>query len=316
MAVYDRLKNAAPTALAPLLAQVTQAVAQRWKNLSGCSLAPFAEAILAVDHTILDPVLRHRKLLREVPTGHRCLLPGALGCIFDVRRQLWVKLQYLADPQQDLHTDVRSLVADLAAGTLLLFDLGYFAFWFFDELTQAGLHFVTRWRNKVTYVVGHCFYDGGNARVRLWDGLVYPGKYRADRGAHPVRLLCIRVRTGKKWQEYRYVTNVLDPRLLPAWQAVALYQRRWDIERAFNLVKTQLGLRLLWSSNPNVLIHQIYATFILCQVVLALRNEVAVRAQADLLEVSLDLLVRWLPRLAADPAPPHPPAPSPTLPWL
>lgn len=300
MAVEDRLKTAAADALAPLLAHVTEAVEQRWQDLSCCELAPFAKAILAVDHTILDLVLRYRRILRELPKGDRCLLPGALGCVFDIRRQLWVKLQYLADPQQDLHTAVRSLTAGFAAGTLLLFDLGYFAFWFFDELTEAGYHFVTRWRGKVTYSVEHVFYEGGNARARLFDALIYPGVHRADRAAHPLRMIRITVLKGSRWETYQYVTNVLDPRVLPAWQVAALYRRRWDIEKAFDLVKTHLGLRLLWSSQSNVLLHQIYATFILCQVVLALRNEIAVRAQADLREVSLPLMIRWLPRLAAD----------------
>jgi len=299
-AIYHRLETAKPDALAPLLTQVTQAVHERWPTLSCCALAPFATAILAVDHTILDAVLRRRHLLRELPNGDRCLLPGALGCLFDVRRQLWVRLQYLADPQQDLRQDVRSLVAGLAKGTLLLFDLGYFAFWFFDDLTEAGYHFVTRWRQKVTYTVEHCFYEGGSATVRLWDGLIYPGQHRADRAAHPVRMIRIERLVGSRWETYQYVTNVLDPRLLPAWQVAALYQRRWDIEQAFNLVKTHLGLRLLWSSHPKVILHQIYATFILCQVVLSLRNEVAERAQVDLREVSLVLLLRWLPQLAAD----------------
>jgi hypothetical protein len=300
MAVSDRLERAPADALAPLLAQITTAVQARWQTLSCCTLAPFARAILAVDHTILDPVLRKRHLLRELPAGNACLLPGALGCVFDVRRQLWTKLQYLADAQQDLRENVQSLVAGLEAGTLLLFDLGYFAFWWFDDLTAAGVHFVTRWRQKVTYTVEHVFYDGGNPQVRLLDALIYPGQYRADRAAEPVRLIRLSVRSGAGWQEYQYVTNVLDPKQLPAWQVVALYQRRWDIERAFDLVKTHLNLRLLWSGIPAVLLHQIYATFILCQVVLSLRNEVAERAGVDPREVSLPLLIRWLPQLAAD----------------
>lgn len=44
---------------------------------------------------------------------------------------------------------------------------------------------------------------------------------------------------------------------------------------------------------------QVFATLILSQVVLALRTEVALQAQASLREVSLPLLLRWLPELAS-----------------
>jgi hypothetical protein len=258
-------------------------------------LAPFAAAVYAVDHTILDPVLRKRKLLRELPPGDRCLLPGALGCVFDVRQQQWVTVRYVPDPQQDLHGEIPPLVTGRAPGSLLRFDLGYFAFWWFDHLTDAGYWYVTRLREKVTWEVQHVYYDGGTAQVQLWDGLVYLGKHRADRAGHPVRLIRLTVQQGRQEQTYTYLTNVLDPRLLPAWQVAELYRRRWDIEQGFHLVKTHLGLQLLWSSFPNV-----YATFIIAQIVLALRNEIAARAGVEPREVSLALLLRWLPQLARD----------------
>jgi hypothetical protein len=43
---------------------------------------------------------------------------------------------------------------------------------------------------------------------------------------------------------HRCLTNVRDPRLLSAAEVVALYARRWDIERAIALVKQHLGLSL------------------------------------------------------------------------
>ncbi len=41
-----------------------------------------------------------------------------------------------------------------------------------------------------------------------------------------------------------------------------IYARRWDIEMLFNLVKTHLKLHVLWSSQPNVVLHQVYSVFI------------------------------------------------------
>ena len=178
----------------------------------------------------------------------------------------------------------------------MLFDLGYFSFPWLDKLTDLGYFFAARIPKKVTFELLHVHFSGGNFQTRLLDALIYLGAYRADRAACPVRLIEI----GVGGQTYRYVTNVLDPRVLPAWQVAGLYQRRWDIETAFNLIKTHLGLHFLFSAHSKVVLQQIFATFTIAQVVLALRNEIAVRAGADLREVSVALLVRHLPQLAAE----------------
>jgi hypothetical protein len=66
----------------------------------------------------------------------------------------------------------------------------------------------------------------------------------------------------------------------------------------FNLVKTHLQLHVLWSSHLTVVLHQVYAVFTVAQIILGLRAEIAERAQAEVDEVSLDLMIRWLPRFA------------------
>lgn len=95
------------------------------------------------------------------------------------------------------------------------------------------------------------------------------------------------------------MTNVLDPRQLPAAHVVELYRRRWGIERAFNFLKTDLKLFLIWSKHPSVVLQQVLALLCLSQVVFALRTEVALAADASLREVSLPGLLTWLPALAA-----------------
>ncbi|MBK7781874.1 MAG: hypothetical protein IPJ58_14110 [Ardenticatenia bacterium] len=78
-----------------------------------------------------------------------------------------------------------------------------------------------------------------------------------------------------------------------------LYARRWDIEMAIQLVKQHLGVRLWWSSNLVVIERQLWATLIIAQVVMGLRLEIAGRAEVDIFDVSLPLLVQYLPRYAA-----------------
>jgi IS4 transposase len=175
------------------------------------------------------------------------------------------------------------------------FDLGFYAFRWFDTWTQAGIHFVSRQRQKVSCQVLHVLYDGPAGSVQLRDRLVYLGAYRADRAGQPVRLIEVLQAT----ETHAYLTNVLDPELLPAAHVVALYRRRWDIESAFKLLKSHLNLFLLWSGHPRVVQLQVVATLLLAQVVLGSRNEVAQPGGAELREVSLPLLRRWVPELAA-----------------
>jgi hypothetical protein len=294
MAVYNRLKRTPPTVMEQFFLQISATIREHLREHSVLPYASFAAAIVAFDQTVLDPVLRKLKVLRDVPVGDHALLPGVLACRFDLRRQQFDHVQFSADALQNEKPGAPALAEGLPKGSLILCDLGYFSFPWFDWLSHQEYYFISRWRQKVSWVVEHVLYRGGNHAVQLCESLVYLGAHAADRAAYPLRLIEI------TWGQttYRYLTNVLDPRLLPAWQVVALYQHRWDIEKAFDLLKTHLGLHLLWSALQNVLLHQLFATLILAQVVLALRAEIAHQAGAEVREISLVLMLRWLPRLA------------------
>jgi hypothetical protein len=67
---------------------------------------------------------------------------------------------------------------------------------------------------------------------------------------------------------------------------------------AFTLIKQHLGLHLLWGAKPVVVLQQVWAVLIIAQVLQALRLEIAGRAGADPYEVSLPLLVEYLPYFA------------------
>jgi hypothetical protein len=297
-AVYQRLQALAPEPLLEFFYALTAQLYAQLPPLTTPILAADFPDVLALDHTVLEPVFRKRQLFRSLPAGDAQLLPGALGCVFDVRRQLWRRLEYSASPTPDLRAALVGLVDGATPGTLFLFDLGYFAFWTLDYLVDADFHYVTRLRQKVGWEPQHVFYDGPGAApgTHLWDGLVYLGSYRSDRAAHPVRLIQYTVGATT----YTYLTSVLDPQRLAADAVCELYRRRWDIEQAFGVVKTELHLHFLWSGHPNAVLLQVYATFVIAQALCALRNQVAQGAAVEVREVSLPLLIRWMPMLAAE----------------
>ncbi|MFQ5814865.1 MAG: IS4 family transposase [Anaerolineae bacterium] len=290
-AVYARLTRAGTAPLEGFFTQVSAALTERLEPVTDSTLASFATMVAALDTTTLDQIRRKLPSLRGVRKGDTLLLPGKLQAIFDLRRQLWHTIKFLADPNRNDKADARELAASLPKGSLILADLGYFGFPWFDWLTDEGYFWVSRLREKTSYQVMHCYYSQGDT----FDGLVWLGVYRADRAAHAVRLVTFRI--GER--VHRYITNVQDPQQLPPQTLARLYARRWDIEMAFQLIKQHLGLHLLWSAKPVVVQQQILAVLIISQVLQALRLEIAWRAEADPFEVSLPLFIQYAPFLAS-----------------
>lgn len=290
-AIDKRLGSGGTAVLEQLFAQISALLRERLAPFTQTTLAPFATEVYALDETTLDQVARWLPALRDVPPGNRTLLPGKLAALFDLRRQQWVRVEHQPNPDQNEKVAARRMVAGLARGCLLLADLGYFGFAWLDWLTDQGLWWVSRLRAKTAYTVAHTFYHQGDSR----DALVWLGAYRADRGKHLVRLVEFSVGSA----HYRYVTNVLDPLQLPMGDLARLYARRWDIELAFKLAKVPLQLGLLWSARPAVLVQQVWAVLILSQILQGLRLEIAGRADVDPFEVSLPLLVAYLPFFAS-----------------
>lgn len=288
-AVYHRLDRDGPGPMRDLFVAVTAALRPRLAPYAQHDLAPFARAVYAIDTTTLDPLARRLADLRDLPADER--LPGKLGEVFDVRRQQWERIIHLPNAHENDKLHARDLVVGLPIWSLLLFDLGYFAFHWFDDLTDARYYYISRLRATTSFTRIHVFYDDG----QTFDGIVWLGAHRADRAKHAVRLVEFRVGA----QAHRYITNVRDPELLPIVMIAQLYARRWDIEMASQLVKEHLGLRVVWSSKPQVVLAQVWAVLLVAQILQGLRLEIAGRAGVDLFEVSLPLLVTYLPRLAA-----------------
>jgi hypothetical protein len=292
-AVYTRLAQGGTRVLEQLFAQVTTLLAARlapYQAQLDPGLAPFATDIVAIDETTLDPVARRLPVAGSDPPPTR-RLPGKVAGVFDIRRQCWRWIRVLADAGQTEKVAARDLVAGLARGTLLLADLGYFGFQWFDDLTDAGYWWISRLRAKTSYEVVTVLAQQGDCL----DALVWLGAYRADRARHLVRLVQFRQHGVLR----QYLTNVRDPQQLLAADLVRLYARRWDIELALKLVKRELGLHLWWSGTDVVIHQQVWAVFTLAQIVQGLRLEIAARAGVDVYDVSVPLMVRYLPIFAA-----------------
>ncbi len=297
-AIYKRLDQAGTAPLHQLFTRISgrllslaqRLVEQGEREGTLTRLAPFAPDILALDETILDQVARRLPWLRGVTKGAAVLIPGKLVSLFSLRTQQWRRIHFEAESLQDEKVSARLMLTDLAPGTLLLFDLGYFCFQWFDELTSLGFCYVSRIRHNSAIHVLHRFYEQGDT----FDGLVFLGTKKGARPEQAVRL----VRFVLHGLLHSYITNVLDPHQLSMHDIAQVYARRWDIECAFLLLKKHLGLALFWSAKPQVILQQVWGTLIIAQLLQLLRLQIAVQAKQDPYDVSMALLIEYLPTLS------------------
>ena len=289
-AVYKRLHKGGTETLERLFEHVTSVLAHRLQGVASEKLAPFASEVVCIDGSTLDKVSRTLPSLREVRNRDSRLMPGKVSGVFDVRRHLWRRVAFHPNPHQNDKVAAREMVSDLPKGALVLADLGYFGFPWFDWLTDQGYFWLSRLRAKTSYKVIHTHYRKGD----VFDGIVWLGAYRADRAKHAVRLVTFR--QGKMLR--RYITNVHDPSVFPVRSMAEVYARRWDVEMAFKLAKQHLKLGVLWSAKRVVVLQQLWATLIISQILQFMRLEIAHKAGVDPFEVSIGLLVEYAPQYA------------------
>lgn len=287
-AIYNRVARAATTMRA-FFEQVSGWMSEQLVGLEDRRLAPWACQVLALDESTLDAVGRWLPELRRLLPGDPGLLAGRISALFDVRRQQWVRVELWQEAVANCKQQARLLIEELQVGTLLLFDRGYLSFPWFDELTERGLWWISRYANHASLQVRHILYQGDG----VLDAIVWLGRYRADRAKYPVRL----VQFYHRGRLHRYLTNVLDPEQLSLADLARLYARRWDIELAFGVLKEHLALSQLWSAKWEVVQVQLWCGLLLAQLFHGLQVQLGAQEGVETFDVSIDLLVEMVPRL-------------------
>jgi hypothetical protein len=239
--------------------------------------------IWVADATTLEAVFHKVGALRGT-TG--TVLGGKLLAVLDLPSKLPVQLWWDDHPAANEKSFLERLQARLPVGTLLVVDRGFYAFPFFDWLTDHGCWFLTRARALTAFSVQRVLVETPDLRDRV----IRLGQYRSNPCLHPVRL--VEVRVGGAW--YAYLTNVLDPTVLPFGDVVDLYARRWRIEEAFLLVKRLLGLAYLWTGAINGIRLQVWATWLLYAVLVDLSDAVAEELSVPLERISIEMVYRGL----------------------
>ena len=288
-AVEQRLGSLPAVLFARIFHEVLPLLAQKWHSRTRPVAPALAwaqrhfTAVVALDGSTLDTLLRKCGLLRD---GEGPVLAGRMAGLLDLITRLPRKIWYEEDQHAHDQRFWERALTVLERGMLLIFDLGFLNFVRFDQLTEAGVFFVTRIQERIAYRVEQVV----QANERLHDLIVNVGSSKDSRCVHALRL--VEVEHNGKW--YRYLTNVLDPGELPAEYVVALYWQRWRIEDAFNIVKRLLSLAYFWTGSINGVQVQVWATWILYAVLVDLTDAVAEALAKPFQALSMEMVYRGL----------------------
>jgi len=246
-----------------------------------CAQKTFSR-IFTVDGSTLEALFRKLKALKDVPPG---ALAGKICTVIDLATRLPEHLWFTAQAQAHDSQFLGQILACARAGTLWIFDRGFYDFTFFDQLIDQGAAWITRLKSNAIYSVQQVLLQTANVR----DQIILLGS-PGNRCRHAVRL--IEVRFGMTW--YRYLTSVLDPAQLPASVVADLYRRRWRIEEAFLTVKRLLNLSYLWTGSVNGVLLQVWSTWLFFAVLVDLGDAVAEELMLPFDRISLEMVFRSL----------------------
>ena len=287
-AMQQRLKTLPPVLFERLLSDILPVMQARWqqrqrpKNPAIAHALQHFSAVLALDGSTLDALSRKVAL---VPEGNGANLAGRMAALLDVGSLLPRRVWYEPDSLAHDQAFWQGTLAVLEPGVLLLFDLGFVQYALFAQLSAQQVGFVTRLRSSAVVQVEQTLRHGPNvADCRITLGR---GKSRCET---PLRMVCIQYRG----QWYRYLTNVLDPQVLPAEHVVALYWQRWRIEEAYLTVKRLLGLAYFATTHTGGVQIQLWATWILYAVLTDVTDAVAEAVNKPFALLSVEMVYRGL----------------------
>lgn len=235
-------------------------------------------AVLAADGSTLDALLCKVGLLRDCD---RHPLGGKMMAMLDLCSWLPRAIWYDEDAKASDQRFWPQILGAIPAGALLLLDLGFTNFKMYAQITNAT--FVTRAKDNLSFQVKTVY-----LRTRqVQDLLIWIGK---GDSRQLVRL--VKVRYEGQW--YRYLTNELDPDVLPAPYVAALYRQRWRIEDAFNVAKRLLNLAYFWTGSQHGIQFQIWVTWTLYAILVDLTDMVAKVLARPFVDISMEMVYRGL----------------------
>jgi hypothetical protein len=174
----------------------------------------------------------------------------------------------------------KEIIGNLKPDMLCIADRGFFSRGLWRQARETGADLLWRVRSDIKLPVMTELADGSY--------LSNLSSYRADRKKDapiPVRVVeySLKQNSGQENMVYRIATSILDPQEAPADDIARLYHERWEIETAFDELKTHLrGSRLcLRSKTPELVEQEFYGLLLAHFTVRGLMHEASRKADID-----------------------------------
>lgn len=174
----------------------------------------------------------------------------------------------------------KTVLPSLGKGMLCLADRGFFGFEMWKQAAATDADLLWRVRKNIQLPCEKRLPDGS------YLSRIYPSQQDQRRGRNGIVVRVIEYRLeGVEGAEpfYRLATTILDHELAPAAELAALYHERWEIETAFDELKTHLrGAHIvLRSKTPDLVRQEFYGLLMAHFAVRGLMHEAALRADKD-----------------------------------
>jgi Transposase DDE domain/Insertion element 4 transposase N-terminal len=178
------------------------------------------------------------------------------------------------------------LLEQVGRDMLVLVDAGITSGGFIEHVRERGAHLLGALEAGAWEHLRHQrrLADGS---VLAWVGPACPSSahYPVRRGMW-VRIISYRVtdeRLGEQGKVYRLVTTLLNPRVAPALELVALYHERWEVELVIDEIKTheRAQRKVLRSKTPAGVRQELYGIYLAHYAVRVLLAQAALEAALD-----------------------------------
>lgn len=194
------------------------------------------------------------------------------------------------------HALAKQVLPALQPGMLCLADRLFAGFPLWQQAVETGAVLLWRIRSNLMLPVEETLADGSY----LSTFFASAKDRRHRRGGLRVRV--IEYQLEGQPETYRLMTTLLDPAQAPATELAALYPERWELEGAFDELKTHLrgGQVVLRSKTPELIEQEFYGLLLAHRAVRALMLQAARKAALDPDRLSFTHAVRVVRRKLAD----------------
>lgn len=274
-AFFQKIQHVRPSFFQNVFRAYTQRLKPEANRCFERALPIDAEAfpnVFAVDGSRLEKVGRLLKVARKTS---KAILPGSMEAVYDLRRGLLHELHFDPDGCVAEISMFERILPSIPSGCLLVNDRYYAKPVIWQSIAEHGLFMVSRHNKTVKKHRVEVLAKTRTATLSVDDWLVDMGGSRA--GTTPVRLRWVHMRNAQ--MKITLITNVLDPSVLTPVQLLALYRRRWSVERMYLAMKDVLELNHLYNCSPPAVAQQVYATAILYNTLRASQGKIAASAE-------------------------------------